>query len=79
MPIPTAAGLGSPLITPPLSPPPPPSLHHLPPQTDTEILVSYKTFLYKLTPTSFCPSLFLLTLLGIRDTGVWAPPTPPEL
>lgn len=56
-----------------------PHLHHLPPQRDTKTLISYKTFLYKLTPTSLCPSLSLLVLVSIRDTGIRATPTPPEL
>lgn len=62
----------------PTSIPSGPHLHHLPPQKDTKTLV-YKTFLYKLFPTYLCPSLSLLALVSIRDTGIWMPPTPPEL
>jgi hypothetical protein len=73
MPVPTQAGQGSLLI-----PLPSPEFCHLPPQTDTEDLSITKTLLYKLTPTTLCPSLSLLPPI-IRVTGVWAPPTPPEL
>lgn len=51
----------------------------MPPTNRHEDSNIIKIFLYKLIHTSLRSSLPFLALVIIRDAGVWAPSTPPEL